>query len=128
MSDAPDKPTILVMDDDEDVRFIAGLMLEQVGFAVVPVRNGAEAIDRYRAALDKGIRFYAVILDINIPGGMGGAQVLCHLKEIDPQVNAFISSGNPFDPMMLDPAAFGFNGAIEKPFGSENLRQLRPPE
>jgi CheY-like chemotaxis protein len=126
MSDSPKVPTILVMDDDEDVRFIAELMLSRLGFAVVPATRGTEAIERYREALDAGIRFHAVILDINIPGSMGGGEVLGRLKEIDPQVKAFISSGNPFDPLMVNPAAFGFAGAIAKPFLIEKLRILLP--
>ncbi len=128
MSNSPPKPKILVMDDDEDVRFIAELKLSQLGFAVVLATRGVEAIDHYEKSLRAGIRFHAVILDITIPGSMGGLEVLSHLKEIDSQVNAFISSGNPFDPMMKNPASFGFAGAIDKPFFAENLRILLPPE
>jgi len=126
MSDAPAKPRILVMDDDEDVRFIAEFMLQRIGFTVVLTTMGAEAIERYKEALDDGARFHAVILDINIPGSMGGREVVNHLKAIDPQVNAFISSGNPFDPAMENPAAFGFSGAIAKPFSPENFHILSP--
>jgi len=126
MDDSLTLPTILVMDDDEDVRFIAELMLVRLGFAVVLTAQGPEAIELYREALVAGRRFHAVILDINIPGGMGGGEVLGHLQEIDPQVNAYISSGDPFDPLMVHPAAFGFSGAIAKPFLSENLRVLFP--
>ena len=128
MSDSPTEPTILILDDDEDVRCIAEFMLNRLGFVVVPATRGTEAIERYQAALDAGIRFHAVILDSNIPGSMGGGEVLGHLKEIDPQVNAFISSGNPFDPLMVNPTVFGFSGAIAKPFVTENLRILLPPQ
>lgn len=117
---------VLVMDDDEDVRFIADYMLQRIGFAVVLTTSGSEAIQQYRKSLDNGTRFHAVILDINIPGGMGGREVLGQLKEIDPQVNAFISSGNPFDPAMENPTAFGFTGAIAKPFCNEDLQKLLP--
>ena len=124
MSDAPTVPTILVMDDDKDVRFIAELMLNRLGFAVVLTTRGTEAIERYKMAMAAGKSFHAVILDINIPGSMGGREVFNHLKKIDPRVNAFITSGNPFDPLMEDPTAFGFTGAIAKPFVTENLRIL----
>ena len=59
---------------------------------------------------------------------MGGREVVKQLQAIDPQVNAFISSGNPFDPMMENPTSFGFNGAIAKPFFADNLRLLLPAE
>jgi CheY-like chemotaxis protein len=114
------------MDDDEDVRFIAEFMLQRLGFAVVLTASGAEAIERYKEVLHEGGRFHAVILDINIPGSMGGREVVSQLKIIDPQVTAFISSGNPLDPAMESPTSFGFVGAIAKPFLVENLRVLLP--
>jgi len=126
MSDSRVKPKILVMDDDEDVRFIAELMLQRLGFAVILTAGGTETIERYKELLAEGARFHAVILDSNIPGSMGGREVVNHLKAIDPRVNAFISSGNPFDPAMENPAEFGFTGAIAKPFSTENLRSLLP--
>lgn len=128
MSDSPAQPKILVMDDDEDVRFIADFMLQRLGFSVVLTASGAEAIARYKEALAEGVRFHAIILDINIPGSMGGLEVVKYLKEIDSQVNAFISSGNPFDPLMENPTRFGFCGAIPKPFFADNLRILLPAE
>ena len=118
----------LVMDDDEDVRFIAEYMLKNIGFAVVPTATGSEAIACYAAELRAGRRFLAVILDSNIPGSMGGREVLGKLKELDPQVNAFITSGNPFDPMMIDPKAFGFAGAIPKPFTTDCFLKLLAPK
>jgi len=124
MSDSPAKPRILVMDDDEDVRFIADLMLQRLGCTVVLAARGTEAVERYREALAAGERFHAVILDITLPGGMGGREVFKQLQAIDPQVTAFISSGNPFDPIMENPTSFGFAGAIAKPFVAENLRIL----
>jgi CheY-like chemotaxis protein len=116
--------SILIMDDDEDVRFIADLMLQRLGFSVVTATCGAETIDLYRAAMAKGQPFSAVILDISIPGSMGGGEVLRQLQTIDPLVNAFISSGNPVDPMMTAPKSFGFAGAIPKPFSTETLRNM----
>ena len=125
-SDTPAKPRILVMDDDEDVRFIADFMLQRLGCSVVLTASGIEAIERYKESLAEGMRFHAVILDINIPGSMGGHEVFKQLQAIDPMVTAFISSGNPFDPIMESPTSFGFAGAIAKPFIAENLRILLP--
>jgi len=126
MSDAILTPSILVMDDDEDVRFIVDFMLKKMGFAVDLTSGGSAAIECYRNAMDTGLRYHAVILDINIPGGMGGLEVLGQLKEIDPRVNAFISSGNPLDPIMENPVLFGFSGKIAKPFSEEQLKILCP--
>jgi CheY-like chemotaxis protein len=128
MSDSKAKLKILVMDDDEDVRFIAEFMLQRLGFAVVLTSRGSEAIECYKEATAEGARFHAVILDINIPGSMGGREVVKLLHALDPQVHAFISSGNPFDPLMENPTDFGFAGAIAKPFMTDNLRILLPTD
>lgn len=128
MSNSLQGQSILVMDDDEDVRFIAEFMLKRMGFSVELTSRGSEAVECYQKALDAGLPYHAVILDVNIPGGMGGHEVLRQLLSLDPNVNAYISSGNPFDPVMADPAAFGFKGAISKPFLLENLQILLPPQ
>lgn len=122
----PDTLSILVMDDDEDVRFITDHLLRRLGFSVVLASEGIEAIECYRKAMASESPFHAVILDINIPGGPGGCAVLERLKELDPGVNAFISSGNPFDPVMVDPSTFGFAGALAKPLTTASLRILLP--
>ncbi|GAM07779.1 response regulator receiver protein [Geobacter sp. OR-1] len=124
MENTTDQPTVLVMDDDEDVRFIAAIMLKRIGFNVDFAENGQEAVDMYRSGLHAGTRYHAVILDLNVPGGMGGEEAVRLLKEIDPDVAAYVSCGNPFDPAMDDPAGHGFRGAIAKPFLPEHLHIL----
>lgn len=126
MTAPPDTLSVLVMDDDEDVRFITDHMLRRLGFSVVLAPGGIEAIECYRKALAAESPFHAVILDINIHGGPGGLAVLERLKELDPRVNAFVSSGNPFDPVMVTPTAFGFIGALAKPLTTSSLQILLP--
>ncbi len=115
------KGKILLMDDDEGVRFIAGRTLEHMGYGVDHAEEGLTAIELYRKALESGAPYVAVILDLTIPGGMGGKEVLDRLKEIDPAVKGFVSSGYQDDPMMKDFAAYGFSGAITKPFRYEDM-------
>ncbi len=124
MNDPTKEQTILVMDDDEDVRFIAGIMLKRLGFLAEFAETGSEAIRLYQHAMDEGRPYHAVILDLNVPGAMGGLEAVQQLKVIDPEVTAYVSCGNPFDPVMDDPSAFGFKGAINKPILPENLRIL----
>lgn len=119
-----DQPTVLVMDDDEDVRFIAGVMLNRIGLHAVFAESGAEAVELFKRQISEGRRFHAVILDLNIPGNMGGAETIKILREIDPDVRGYISCGNPYDPVMENPAAYGFAGAIPKPFLTEHLQAL----
>jgi len=115
------------MDDDEDVRFIAGILLKRLGFVAEFAETGSEAVRLYQHAIAEGRRYHAVILDLNVPGAMGGLEAVQQLKGIDPEVRAYVSCGNPFDPVMDDPSAFGFNGAINKPFMPEHLQILLSP-
>ncbi|HJV66064.1 MAG TPA: response regulator [Geomonas sp.] len=108
--------TVLVMDDDEMVRFVAGETLKRYGFAVEFANDGSEAVKLYRAHRDAGTPFAAVILDLNIPGGMGGAETMKQLLEIDPSARGYVSSGRTDDPIMMNYQSYGFSGTIEKPY------------
>ena len=107
---------VLIMDDDEMVRFVAGETLKRYGFEVEFAVDGTQAVEMYREQFTAGNRFAAVILDLNIPGGMGGAEAMQKLLEIDPQARGYVSSGRTDDPVMVDYLDYGFSGTIEKPY------------
>ena len=108
--------TVLVMDDDEMVRFVAGETLKRYGFEVEFANDGSEAVKLYQERHRAGSPFVAVILDLNIPGGMGGEETMRRLLEIDPAAKGYVSSGRTDDPVMTDYHTFGFSGTIEKPY------------
>lgn len=107
---------VLVMDDDEMVRFVAGETLKRYGFEVEFAIDGSEAVELYRERHQAGRTFAAVILDLNIPGGMGGQEAMKRLLEIDPDAKGYVSSGRTDDPVMINFRTFGFAGTIEKPY------------
>jgi len=107
---------VLVMDDDEMVRFVAGETLKRYGFQVEFASDGLQAVELYRQRQLGGAPFVAVILDLNIPGGMGGEEAMQRLLEIDPQARGYVSSGRTDDPVMVNFRSFGFSGTIEKPY------------
>ena len=107
---------VLIMDDDEMVRFVAGETLKRYGFQVEFANDGAQAVQSYREHRLAGDPFAAVILDLNIPGGMGGEEAMKRLLEIDPAAKGYVSSGRTDDPVMMNHRAFGFSGTIEKPY------------
>ncbi len=116
--------TIMVMDDEECLLELTQQVLNHLGYQAVTARNGAEAVERYRELLQNGETLDAVIMDLTIPGGMGGKDAMKAILEIDPQAKAIASSGYSSDPIMSHFREYGFSGAISKPFRIETLAQL----
>lgn len=107
---------VLIMDDDEMVRFVAGETLKRYGFEVEFAVDGADAVALYKKRWEEGTPFLAAILDLNIPGAMGGEEAMQKLLEIDPAAKGFVSSGRTDDPIMVNFREHGFSGTIEKPY------------
>jgi nitrogen-specific signal transduction histidine kinase/CheY-like chemotaxis protein len=112
---------ILVMDDDEILRGASKSMLKVLGYEVALAQEGAEAIAAYQQAKEAGRPFDAVIMDLTIPGGMGGKETIKKLLEIDPAAKAIVSSGYSNDPVMAEYAKYGFRGAMIKPYRIKDL-------
>lgn len=115
---------ILLMDDEEMLRDIARLMLERMAHEVVLADDGESAIRQYRQALAEEKGFDLVILDLTIPGGIGGKEVVSILKDIDPGVKAVVSSGYAEDPVMADFEKYGFVGVLSKPYDMNKLQSV----
>jgi PAS domain S-box-containing protein len=112
---------VLVMDDEELVREMAGDMLQNAGFEVCLCANGDEAVELYKRAMSDGRPFALVILDLTIPGGRGGADTVQELLSLDPRACAVVSSGYADDPVCRDFARHGFRGVVVKPYRIEDL-------
>ena len=114
---------ILFMDDEEPIRRTAALLFRHLGLEAVIVADGADAVQEYRAAREGDSPFTAVILDLVVPGGLGGAETLPRLREIDPQVCAILATGNTAHPAAADHHAHGFAALLRKPYEAFEVAQ-----
>ena len=115
---------ILVMDDEEMIREALGELLKELGYDVAFARDGVEAIALYREALCQGLVFDAVIMDLTIPGGMGGKEAIQELLAVDPTVTAIVSSGYSSDPVMARYEDYGFSAVLAKPLRLDDVTQV----
>jgi signal transduction histidine kinase/ActR/RegA family two-component response regulator len=124
---------VLVMDDEEPIRRVACAMLQKLGCAVLEAADGAEALTLYEQSLRAGQPPQVVIMDLTVPGRMGGLETLRRLKALDPRVRALVSSGYSNDPILASPREHGFEGVLVKPYTLEEIQRSiselmhRPP-
>ncbi len=115
---------ILIVDDEEAIRDLVEFTLTRLGYSVSTAETALAGVELYRQKLQASERFDLVILDLTLPGGMGGKEALKHLIEIDPDVNAIVSSGYATDATMSRYQDFGFRGVIAKPYEATELGRI----
>ena len=118
------KGKILVMDDEAMVREVLGMMLLALGYEAEFAKDGVEAIELFSQAQGSADSFAAVILDLTVPGCMGGKEAMERLLQIDPQVKGIVSSGYFDDPIMANFQKYGFAGVIAKPYRVAELGKV----
>jgi PAS domain S-box-containing protein len=118
------KARILVMDDEEIVRQIAAEMISEMGHDVLVATDGRQAVEHYRDAIDQEQPIDLLIMDLTIPGGMGGKEALEQILEIDETAKAIVSSGYSNDPIMANYTEYGFSAAIAKPYQLTDLNRV----
>ncbi len=118
------KGRILLMDDDDAVRCLTQELLEALGYEVQLAEDGSQATEQYVKANDLGTPFDVVILDLTIPGGMGGKETIRMLQNVDPDVKAIVSSGYSNDPIMASFEQYGFSGVLAKPYGLKEISSV----
>ena len=115
---------ILVLDDEPLVRKILTRMLSQWGFDVEDAADGQVAVERYLERQREGRPFDLLIMDLTIPGGMGGRQAITEILRHDPRARAIVASGYSDDPTMANYREAGFLAALAKPFQREELAEV----
>ena len=115
---------ILVLDDDEMMQKLMISFLEHLGFEAMAVEDGQSAVDLFLHEKEKGVPFHALIFDLTVKGGMGGAEAIQLIRQHDTDVPAFVMSGYHDDPVLANPEEYGFNDGLTKPFTIEELQHL----
>ncbi|MEO8663362.1 MAG: ATP-binding protein [Bryobacteraceae bacterium] len=115
---------VLIMDDEEAIRQLLSQTLETLGYRVETARDGAEALSLFSKARALEDHFHAVLLDLTIPGGMGGQEAASQLRAIDPSVKLIVSSGYSEAPVMAEYRKYGFDAVLGKPWASSQLTEV----
>jgi len=113
---------ILIMDDEEFLRHIAGTLLREMGYQVVEARSGEEAVKLLTEPGAPAID--AAIFDLTIPGGMGGKDAIVQVRKKLPDLIVFVSSGYSEDPVMAQPQQYGFTDSLCKPYRKSELAAM----
>jgi CheY-like chemotaxis protein len=124
VSKASSTARILIMDDEEMVRNVAKKMLTRLGHEVELSEHGEEALKLYRNGTETSKRFDLVIMDLTIPGGMGGKDAVQEILKLDPEAKVIVSSGYSNDPIMAKFEDYGFCTAIVKPYRLQDLSRV----
>ncbi len=120
---SPLRGRILFMDDEEEIRKMTAALFRQMGLEVVTTADGNEAVQQYQQARDSGHPFDLVLMDLTVPGAMGGREATENLRRIDPGVKVIVSSGYSSDPIMANFRSHGFCGCVSKPYRVRDLTQ-----
>ncbi len=115
---------ILVMDDEEMIRKVVCNMLNHLGYDSISAADGDEAVSAYKDSQESGYPFDAVIMDLTIPGGMGGVEAVKQIIAIDSQARVIVSSGYSQDPILDNYQAFGFCNIVSKPYQLLDLSRV----
>lgn len=116
--------SLLLMDDEAGILETTSDILRHLGYTVTTAQDGEEAVKCFEEAVKEKHPFDGVILDLTVPGRMGGEETFNRLRELDPSVKVVVSSGYLNDPVVRNPKKFGFFGAITKPYRVDELSRV----
>lgn len=119
----PKRARVMVMDDDEMIRILVKAQLASLGHEAIITVDGEEAIQVYQEMEEQGTPVDLVIMDLTIPGGMGGKEAAHKLLQLAPDAKIIVASGYSNDQVLSHYHEYGFCAAVSKPFDLEELRE-----
>ncbi len=117
----PNTGKVLLMDDDENIQRTVSMMLKRLGYRPTITSEGSEAIEIYLEHQKRGEPFDLLILDLTVPGGMGGREMITRIRQLDREIKAIVSSGYSDDNVLTNPQTYGFQAKLPKPFTYQQL-------
>jgi len=114
----------MIMDDEEIIRGVTGSMLTMLDHEALEAKDGREAIELYKRELAAGRPVDLIIMDLTIPGGMGGKEAAQEILAINPEAKLIVSSGYSNDPIMAHCQEYGFAATLDKPFQLDDLMDV----
>lgn len=115
---------ILIMDDEEMIRVSTGQLLEIMGYNVYYSIDGDEALKVHGQQLTSSSKIDIIIMDLTIPNGMGGIDCISKIREVDSDVQAVVSSGDPTHEVFENFSNYGFNYALAKPYTLDTIKSM----
>jgi DNA-binding NtrC family response regulator len=115
---------VMIMDDDINILVVLKSMLVRLGFDVTSTKGGQELLSLYQEDLKNHKRYQFFLLDLTIPGGLGGKETVQQLLKMDPSIKVIVSSGYSNDPVLANYSEYGFIGVLKKPYTIADLQIL----
>jgi len=122
MNNRADEITVLVIDDEEPIRELFKINLEKLNYKCLLASNSKEAIEIHKKYLKEANNIHITILDLNIPGDIGGKEVAVKIRELNPDAKIIVASGDSYGDKMTNYSKHGFDAALEKNFNRENIK------
>ncbi len=116
------KAKILIMDDEKMVQDMLRRILEYFGCEIATCYEGKELLELYKKEMEEGNPFNLVIMDLTVPGGMGGKETISELLKLDPKARAVVSTGYSID--LSDFSELGFKSMVKKPYTIGELERV----
>jgi PAS domain S-box-containing protein len=114
---------VLVLEDEEVVAKAVARMLKELGYTAEITADGNETVRRYAEEGKKGKPFDLVLMDLTIPGGLGGKEAVVKLRAVAPDAKVIVSSGYSDETVMADFKDYGFDAVLPKPYKYEDLAE-----
>lgn len=128
--DAPPVPLkhgrgrVLIVDDEDDLRKVARMILARCGYEVFEADNGQDAVKTYQTLFRQGMTPDVVLMDLTLRGGMDGSETAEQLLRLDPEVRLVVTSGSVNSDVQLSYLQRGFLAVLPKPYEAGELTQM----